>query len=234
MARRKKPFFRISQEPAKSDESIHKELSASAQKYSLFVGHAVLFIYRDNKPSLPYEFYEAYFGKNNFIHLAGFKRKNEPNSTSASRFFDHSLDGTVNIKKFDFTDGRKSASGKLSVLPDLLDFSNVKLFKMGASDLITLKNQFEIGLGNASGIIGFDRRMEAPYLPVPVTVMNRSIMEFVSKPQNVVAILMRKPEDEYYDTLIGCINNGLVISDFTSEKYLKAIFPLRFPSFTNW
>lgn len=229
MARRKRPAFRISQEPAKTNDVINKELFQSAQKYSMCAGNAVLFIYRDNKPGIPFEHYEAFFGKRNFIHLTGFKRKSEPNSTSATQFYNHCLNGTINIKKFDFTDGRKSTSGKLGALPDLLDFANVKLFKMGSSDLISLKNQFEIGLGNSRGIIGFDRRMDEPYLPVPVTVMNRSILEFVSKPQNVVAILMRKPGETYYDTLIGCINNGLLVSDLPVEiqKKLSPSLPVR-------
>lgn len=224
MARRKRPPFRASYEPDKDDKTISKELVSSAQQYSLYADKAVLFIYRDNKPSLPYEHYEAFFGKNNFIHLTGFRRKRDPNSTSAARFYDHCLNGTINIKKFDYSDSKQSASGKLGVLPELLDITKMKMFKMGASDLITLKNQFEIGLGNTRGIIGFDRRKEKPYLPVPVTAMNRSILEFVSKPQNVVAILLRDPDAAYYDKLIGCVTNGILLSDLP-EDVRKKISP---------
>ena len=65
--------------------------------------------------------------------------------------------------------------------------------------------------------MGFDKRKSNSDYPVPVTVMDRSINDFVSNPQKVIAILMRKPEDEYYDTLISCVTKGLLISDFPDD-----------------
>lgn len=39
-----------------------------------------------------------------------------------------------------------------------------------------------------SGIMGFDQRRGKPFLPVPVTVMKRPITDYVSKPENVIAV----------------------------------------------
>lgn len=80
---------------------------------------------------------------------------------------------------------------------------------MGDADLITEKNKFELGLGNNMGIMGFEHRVPAPALPVPTTVMKCSILDYVAKPKNVVAILMKRNNDRYYNIVIGSVAMGI-------------------------
>ena len=216
--------IRISQQPAKTNEQLKRDLISSAALYSSFAEKKVLFVYRENRDGAPYEGYEVFFGKENFIHLTGFKRKPEVNSPSAKSFYQHRLAGTIKVKMFMFSDSRQSASGKLDVLPGLLDYKNVKLYKFGEADLITLKNKFEVAIGSVRGIMGFDRRSKEHDVAVPVTVMNRPLNDFVSHPFNVVSIFSKDEHADYYDTLIGTISRRLRLSDLP-DHIKKMILP---------
>lgn len=206
--------IRISVQPAKTNEQLKKDLRNSAERYSSYVDKKILFVYRENRDGAPYECYEVFYGKENFIHLAGFKRLPEFNSSSAESFYKHCLAGTIKIKKFRFSDSRQSASGKLDVLPDLLDYKNAKIYKIGDADLISLKNKFEIAIGSIRGIMGFDKRSNKHDVAVPVTVMNRPLSDFVSHPYNVIAVFSKNEHDSFYDTLVGAISRRLLFDVF--------------------
>lgn len=197
--------IRLNQQTARSDSELVKALHLSALKYSRYAGKKLLYIFRSSGKISPYEDYEVYFGRENFMHLAGFKK----GVISASEFFDKCFEGKIELGEVLFKENRKAASAKLDVLPTLLDYRHVKIYKMGKTDLITEKNKFEVGLGNCTGIIGFDRRSDAPALPVPTTVMKRSILDYVSKPKNVVAILMKNNSENYYNFVIGSVAAGI-------------------------
>ena len=99
---------------------------------------------------------------------------------------------------------------------------------MGSADLIKEKNKFEIGIGNNSGIMGFDRRKSFQTLPIPVTVMKRPLTDYVSNPENVVAILMKDKNAKFYDTVIGCVSKGILIDELPKHiqsKISKKIYP---------
>lgn len=215
--------IRLNHEQAKSDAELTKALHLAAVKYSQYAEHKVLYIYRaGNKPDIPYKYYEVFFGKENFIHLAGFKR----DKISASTFFEHCFHGAVQLNLVQFKESRKAASAKLDALPKVLDYRYAKIYKMGTADLITEKNNFEVGIGNQNGILGFDNRLPAPSLPVPVTVMKRPITDYVSHPENVVAILMKKKNDMYYNTLIGCVSKGFPYEELPIAIQRKISFTM--------
>lgn len=197
--------IRLNQEIAKSDPELLKALHLSAQKYGQYAGHKILYIFRSSGKEAPYEDYEVYFGKENFMHLAGFKK----GKISATEFFEKCLKDEIELSEVFFKENRKASSAKLDVLPVLLDYRHVKIYKMGDADLITEKNKFEVGLGNNTGIMGFDHRVPAPALPVPTTAMKRSILDYVSKPKNVVAILLKKNDEKYYSHVIGSVASGI-------------------------
>lgn len=96
-------------------------------------------------------------------------------------FFDKCLDDENLLKREDIVPKRdiKTTSAKISVLPDAVDLTKSKAYKFGEKDLITLDNEFEVALGNVSNIMGLDKR-DYP-LPIPVTVMDRSMYDFCSK-----------------------------------------------------
>ena len=158
--------IRLNQQHAKTDAELLNALHASAKKYSMFADNKLLYIYRANTKNAPYKCYEVFFGRDNFIHLVGFKR----DKINATQFFEKCNSQTIQLHEATFKENRKAASAKLEAIEQLLDYRHVKIYKIGNADLIKEKNKFEVGLGNASGIIGFDRRKPLPALPIPVTV----------------------------------------------------------------
>lgn len=73
---------------------------------------------------------------------------------------------------------------------------NVKAYKFGKKDLITFKAEFDVALGNPSNIMGLAKRDEP--LPIPVTVMDRSIYEFCSQASPVFLIMTKDKKDDKY------------------------------------
>lgn len=210
------PPIRLNQERAKTDVEILSALHLSAQKYMQYANHKLLYIYRANKKEAPYEDYEVFFGPENFIHLVGFKRA----KINAIEFLNKCNSGTLQLHEVLFKESRKSTSSKLDAIVQLLDYRHAKIYKIGNADLITEKNQFEIGVGNYAGIIGFDQRKPRPALPVPVTILKRPITDYVSKPENVLAILSKDKNDKYYSTVVGCVSKALEVNDL--PKHIQA------------
>ena len=96
----------------------------------------------------------------------------------------------------------KETSSKINVLPEALDLKKAKGYKLGEKDLITLNNEFSMAIGNVQHIMGFDKR--AYQLPIPVTVMNRSIYDFCSEVSTIFLIMTKevasdKYSDEFYE-----------------------------------
>lgn len=209
--------IRLNQERAKTDAELIRELHASALKYDTYANKKLLYIYRASGKNSPYESYEVFFGKENFMHLAGFKKR----KIGATDFYSKCLLGTLHLYEAEFKESRKASSAKLDALQTLLDYRHVKIYKIGDADLIREKNRFETGLGNYFGIIGFDRRKQPPALPVPVTVMKRSISDYVSCPKNVIAILMKDSGSRLYDTVVGCVSDGIKMSSLPEDIRAK-------------
>lgn len=207
--------IRLNAEESFNDERLLVELKKSAERYNRYTNKKILFIYRkDMKSSSEYMCYEVFFGEENFIHLAGF----QSDKIDASTFFTKCLLGTLSPKELTFKESRKAASSKLSILPELLDYQYVKLYMIGKKDLETLKNKFEVGLGNCQGIIGFDKRNLYPPVPIPVTAMKRPLQDYVSNPMRIVTILMKNKTDDYYNTVLACVSSGIEVSDL--PKYI--------------
>ena len=104
--------IRLNHETAKTDREILFLLYEAAQEYNVYVNKKLLFIFREKKQDAPYECYEVFYGKENFIHLAGFKRK----KIDAKVFFDKCLSRSVSLHEVDFKENRKATSSKLDIL----------------------------------------------------------------------------------------------------------------------
>lgn len=86
-------MVRFNHEVAKSDREILALLYDAAKEYNKYVNKKLLFIFREKKKDAPYECYEVFYGKENFIHLAGFKRKR----IDAKQFFDKCLNRSISL-----------------------------------------------------------------------------------------------------------------------------------------
>lgn len=211
-------ILKLYQEQDYDNAEIKRRLNEAALKYKLYVGKNVLFIHcAKYKQIYTYGCFEAEFGKENFMHLAGFGR----DKLNARDFYDKCFNNTISEEEFCFKGSRKATSTKLSVLSDLLNYQHVKLYKIGDKDTETEKNKFKVGVGNDTGIMGFDLRKKPPSLPVPVTVMKKSITAYVTKPDKVIAVLVKERGKKKYEKVIGTVKNGLkieVLPDFIKKK----------------
>lgn len=95
---------------------------------------------------------------------------------------------------------------KVSVLNQLLDLKNSKCYKIGEKDLVTKNNDFEMAIGNSSGVVGYDHRIslkgtnivDKTKLPMPTTLITTPITQLVSKPEKIIFILQRNLDEEKY------------------------------------
>ena len=90
--------IRLSQERAMTDMELLTSLHLSALKYNQYADKKLLYIYRANTQNAPYENYEVFFGRENFIHLVGFKRA----KINAIEFFDKCCSGTLQLHEVSF------------------------------------------------------------------------------------------------------------------------------------
>ena len=194
-----------------------KILCKSAALYSEYADTTLLFIFREKKAD-EYDYYEVRYGKNNFMHLAGIKSE----TLSAVEFYE-ACEKRI-IKREDCTPRRDSNTmyAKVAVMEQMLDLRNSKCYKIGAKDLVTRANDFEMATGNARGVIGYDSRIKKKGMqiadeskaPIPTTLLNNPITEYCTRPQKIMFILQKYDGESTYNKLFYEIKKDL----FQTEK----------------
>lgn len=197
----------------KSQKEIQRDLHEAAIRFMRYADHKILFIYSAGKKAVP-EAYEAYYGCENFMHLVGYKIRDDiSRHVTARDFYQICVDGSGDVfaeykPYFVFTNNRKETSAKIDALLSLLDYRHVKLYKIGPKRAATVKNEFDVGIGTAREILGFSKR-KFPF-PIPVTAMQRPLGDYVFEQKNVIAVLLKKKDADYYSEVVGCISGGIV------------------------
>lgn len=192
-------------------------LCKNATLYSEYADTTLLFIFREKK-SDAYDFYEVRFGKNNFMHLAGIKSE----TLNAVEFY-KACEKQI-IKREDCTPRRDSNTmyAKVAIMEQMLDLRNSKCYKIGAKNLVTKDNDFEMATGNANGVIGYDSRIRKKGMQivdktktaVPTTLLNNSITDYCTRPQKIMFILQKRDGECTYNKLFYEIKKDL----FQTEK----------------
>lgn len=194
------------------DAVLIKNLQKAANIYKDYVDKDILIVYAGGKNG-PFYTYEFYAGVENFQHLAGVK-----SPQGAAWFFNKCLDDKNKIQRRDIVPRKdiKTTSAKIGVLPDAIDLKKAKAYKFGEKDLITLNVEFEVALGNSNNIMGLDKRKGR--LPIPVTVMDRSLYEFCSQGSKISLIMTKdKGEDKYKDVFYEITKDILDKAEFDDE-----------------
>lgn len=179
------------------DSQLIGNLYRAARIYQQYVGKQVLIVYGKSKKG-SFSSYEFYAGNENFQHLAGIR-----SPFGAEDFWNKC--GGRNGKKLSKEDicpveNLKLTSSKIEVLPQAVDLRHSKIYKIGKKDLVTMYNEFSMGIGNSRSVMGLDRRGHA--LPVPVTVMNRSITDFCSDTYNIYFVMVKDRSEEKYSCML--------------------------------
>lgn len=192
-------------------------LCKSAALYSEYADTTLLFIFKKKKANA-YDYYEVRYGKNNFMHLAGIKSE----TLSAVEFYEACEKGI--IKREDCNPRRDSNTmyAKVAVMEQMLDLRNSKCYKIGAKDLVTRDNDFEMATGNASGVVGYDSRIKKKRTQIvddskasiPTTLLNNPITYYCTRPQKIMFILQKYDGESTYNKLFYEIKKEL----FQTEK----------------
>ena len=111
---------------------------------------------------------------------------------------------------------------KVAVMEQLLDLRNSKCYKIGAKNLVTRDNDFEMATGDASGVIGYASRIkkkgtqivDETKAPIPTTLLNNPITDYCTRPQKIMFILQKYDGESTYNKLFYEIKKDL----FQTEK----------------
>lgn len=186
------------------DNILIQKLRQAAKVYQNYADLDVLIVYAKTKEG-PFHYYQFHAGIENFQHLAGIK-----SPKGAVWFFNKCLDTENVLKKEDIVpkENLKTTSAKISVLPEAVDLTKAKAYKLGEKDLITINNRFHMAIGNKSHIMGFDQRTY--YLPVPVTVMDRSLYDFCTYGFKISLIMTKTVDEEKYSNIFYEISSDIL------------------------
>lgn len=94
------------------------------------------------------------------------------------------------------------------MLSNAVDLKKAKMYKIGERNLITLFNSFEIAIGNTQSVMGLEKK--GYYLPVPVTVLDRSIYEFCTDVASNYFIMVKSPKEKLYSDIFYEISTGIL------------------------
>lgn len=185
-------------------------LYRAARTYSEYADKDVLIVYGKSKYG-PFFVYEFHAGVENFQHLAGVK-----SPKGARVFYNKCLRNEIQMEDIIPTNNMKTTSSKIEVLPSTIDLKNSKMYKIGKKNLITEYNQFSMAVGNASSVMGLDKREY--FLPVPVTVVNDNIAKYCSAVQNIFLVATKAVENSKYSYILyERTKDILEKADFTEE-----------------
>ena len=198
----KKSIMRIQQIKILPEQILLQNLHKAALMYGEYVEKDVLIVYAKNKEG-PFYSYVFHAGKENFQHLAGVKYPK-----GAEYFYEHCLNGTLKRADLHPVENMKLTSSKIEILPEAIHLQAAKIYKIGDKDLVTLKNKFSVAIGNTRTVMGIDKRDGR--VPVPVTVMDRSIADFCSVTYSIFLIMTKNIGDEKYTNVLYEKTKGIL------------------------
>lgn len=198
-----------------SEKQMLEHLNVAARKYNRFVNTDVMFVYKKTKTT-DIDYYEIFFGKRNFMHLAGVRSKN----LNPEQFYDACLYGTIKKDDCNPTHSVNNMHSKISVLYKMFDFEFSKIYKIGEKDLITRNNDFEVAIGNEIGIVGYDSRINVHEnnninknrYAIPTTLLDNPISSYCSESNKILYVFQKNREDKLYNKLHYEIKKGLLNS----------------------
>lgn len=191
-----------------SDEMLLKAIYQAAYEYSKLIGNSYLIIWK-NKNSNYFSF-QCQFEKKYFMHLLGIDSK----TMSATEFYDkcelYNKGKGNGIVLADCTPSRNhnrtTINEKCSCCADMFCIQDAKYMKVGLKDKISQYVDFTYGYGNVA-ILGFKEQQGTSF---PITLIPRSIDEFVSKKYKIIFVLKKKTGEKKYKHILTELKKGLL------------------------
>ena len=204
--------------PKLSDDKLLEAIHKSAAEYSKLIGNSYLIIGKNRHSN--YYWFQCYFEKKHFMHLLGIDSK----TLSANEFYNkcdayNNGEGegvTISDCQPSRNHNRTTMNEKCSCCADMLRIQDAKYMNIGLKDKISQYVDFTYGYGNMA-TLGF-RKIENTAFPI--TLIPRSIDEFVNKKYRIVLVLKKKKNEKKYRDILVEVKNGLyseVYEEFPDE-----------------
>lgn len=190
-----------------SDEELLKAIYKAAFEYSKLMGNSYLIIGKNKNSG--YFWFQCQFQKKHFMHLLGIDSK----TLSATVFYDKCDafnkgigDGiTISDCTPSRNHSRTTVNEKSSCCADMLRIQDAKYMKVGLKDRISQYVDFTYGYGNMA-TLGFKELGNTSF---PITLIPRSIDEFVAKKYKIVFVLQKEIAEVKYNKILAEVKNGL-------------------------
>lgn len=190
-----------------SDEELLKAIYKAAFEYSKLIGNSYLIIGKNRNSD--YFWFRCQFEKKHFMHLLGIDSK----TLNAAEFYDkcnaYNNSGGEGINVSDCTPSRNHSrtiiNEKCSCCADALRIQDAKYMKVGLKDKISQYVDFTYGYGNTV-TLGFKEWRDSSF---PITLIPKSIDEFVSKKYKIVFVLQKRIVEEKYKSILVEVKRGL-------------------------
>lgn len=219
------------------NESLLNRIITASKSYSNLCNKDFLYVCLDKKDISNTFVFTVRYEESSFMHLCGIKSK----TMDASSFYRNCLNSSITLNDCTpaYDHSVQDISSKVSILSDLLDVKNMKMFKADDPNIQPQKAEFDIGIGNDTGFIGYRYDKYIKKL-LPVTNMPQPLTKYCFDPQKISMVMSKKPDEklfsktefeiskdllskldvEYYYLLLSFVDD-LVLEDAFKEKLFE-------------
>lgn len=208
-----------------------QQIYKSALSYSDICNKDYLYVVLDKNDCNNVEIYQAHYMPKMFMHLCGINSK----TMSATEFYNNSLCKSLAIEDCTsaYNHSLSQISEKVSILNDLLNIKNMKMFRIDDANVQPQKAEFDIGIGNNTGFIGY-RYDKVIMKFVPVTNMPQPLSKYCFDPQKISMAFSKNFEEESYKIIEFEVSKNLlkkldvqyyyILQDFIDRTLLDKSF----------
>lgn len=213
------------------DEKLLYQIYKSALEYSKICNKDFLYLAIDKRNISKTEIYKTHYEQKHFMHLCGINSK----TMSPTEFYLAALRQGITME--DCTSAYKHSisqlSEKISILPNLVNPKNIKMFKQGNPDIQSPQAKFDIGIGNEIGFIGY-RYDKIIHMFLPVTNMPQPLTKYCFNPSKISMVFSKEFHERKFKTLEYEVSKGLLgkldfqyyytLSSFLDSQILEEAF----------
>ncbi len=201
-----------------SDKELLKAIYKAAFEYSRLIDNSYLIIGKNKNSG--YFWFQCQFEKKHFMHLLGIDSK----TLNATEFYDkcdaYNNSNGNGITISDCTPSRNhnrtTINEKSSCCADILRIQEANYMKVGLKDKISKYVDFTYGYGSIA-TLGFKEWNDTSF---PITLIPRTIDEFVTKKYKIVFVLQKKIKEATYKDVFIEVKKGLfseIYGEFPEE-----------------
>lgn len=203
------------------DNNLLQKIYKSANQYSEICNRDFLYLCFNKTDINKTEIYQARYEPKHFMHLCGINSQ----TLSPTDFYINSLNNnlTINDCTSAYNHSVSQISEKVSILYDLLNVKNMKMFKADSPNIQPPKAEFDVGIGNDVGFIGYryDKYIKKF---LPVTNMPQQLTKYCFDPQKISMVMSKEFDEKYFKKIEFEISKNLLEKIDTQYYYILSSF----------